>query len=211
MKYKSFYFKFLTFFLKKPMIRKFGEKSTKESLKKAKPVYREMIEKTEDIGKDNPMAGNIYMGYVFMAICRAGNFKPDDFIDATADFMNGKIIKRLTSGLDLNKTEDLKKFSCLIHKRQEWVDSHSEYKNKTWDFNFDETLHKDGFYYYFTRCPMNTFARENGYLDVLPVACNTDYLSCAARKAVLHREQTLASGGDICDYWIVGDQDKNPK
>lgn len=47
MKYKSFYFKFLTFFLKKPMIRKFGEKSTKESLKKAKPVYREMIEKTE--------------------------------------------------------------------------------------------------------------------------------------------------------------------
>ena len=211
MKYKSFYFKFLTFFLKKPMVRKFGEKETRESLKRAKPLYREMIEKTEDIGQDNPMAGNIYMGYVFMAICRAGNFTPDDFNDVTADFMNGRIIKKFTSGLNLNKTEDLNKFCCLMHKMQAWANAHPEYKDKTWDFNFDETLHKDGFYYYFTRCPMNKFARENGYLDVLPVACNTDYLSFAARKGVLHREQTLASGGDICDYWIVGDQNKNPR
>ena len=79
------------------------------------------------------------------------------------------------------------------------------------DDNFDESRHKDGFYYHFTRCPMEKFARENGYLDVLPIGCNTDYLTCELNHGVLHRQSTLAEGGDICDYWIVGDKVKNPQ
>ena len=27
---------------------------------------------------------------------------------------------------------------------------------------------------------------------------------------ILHRDYTLASGGNICDYWIVPDQINNP-
>ena len=36
-------------------------------------------------------------------------------------------------------------------------------RNKTWDFNFDDSKHKDGSYYYFTRCPLNDFARKYGF------------------------------------------------
>lgn len=68
-----------------------------------------------------------------------------------------------------------------MHKIAVWADEHLEYRNKTWDFNFDDTLHKDGFYYHFTRCPMEKFARENGYLDVLIIGCNIDYLICEAK------------------------------
>lgn len=211
MKYKSLYFNFLTLFLKKPMIKKFGKETTKESLKKAKRIYRDMIEKTEDIGQDNPMAGNIYIAYIFMAICRAGDFKVEDFTDITTDFMHDKFIHKIISGLDLNKPKDLQKLSCRLHEMAAWADNHPAYKDKTWDFNFDETLHQDGIYYHFTRCPIEKFARENGYLDVLPIGCNMDYLTFEAKKAVLYREQTLGSGGDICDYWIVGDQIRNPK
>ena len=42
------------------MVRKFGKNKAKESLKKARSLYKQMIEKTEDIGANNPMSGNIY-------------------------------------------------------------------------------------------------------------------------------------------------------
>ncbi|MBF1269697.1 MAG: L-2-amino-thiazoline-4-carboxylic acid hydrolase, partial [Oribacterium parvum] len=83
--------------------------------------------------------------------------------------------------------------------------------DKTWDFHFDEKRHRDGFYYHFTRCPLEKFARENGYLDLLPLCCDIDHIAVERNKGVLHREQTLATGGTICDYWFVGDQTKNPR
>lgn len=69
-KYKGMYFTLMSLFLKRPMVRKFGKNKTMESLKKARSLYKQMIEKTEDIGANNPMSGNIYLGYVFMAVCR---------------------------------------------------------------------------------------------------------------------------------------------
>ena len=97
-----------------------------------------------------------------------------------------------------------------MNKISQWTEEHPEYKDKTWDFNFDKNLHKDGFYYHFTRCPMEKFARENGYLDLLPLCCGIDHIVIGKKRAVLHREQTLATGGVMCDYWIVGDKTENP-
>ena len=68
-----------------------------------------------------------------------------------------------------------------------------------------------GFYYYFTQCPLNTFARREGYLEVLPVMCDIDHITASLMHAKLNRKYTLASGGKVCDYWFVGDKMKNPK
>lgn len=211
MKYKGMYFPLISLLLRKPMRGKFGRKATSESIKKGKLIYRDMIEKTEDIGANSPMAGNIYMGYVFMAICRAGKFSVSEFMEVTTEFMHSKMVSKIMSGSDLNNPKDLKRLSAKLHKNAAWADEHPEYRDKTWDFNFDETLHKDGFYYHFTRCPMEKFARENGFLDVLMIGCNIDYLTVEARRAVLHRNSTLASGGDKCDYWIVGNKTEKPE
>ena len=66
-------------------------------------------------------------------------------------------------------------------------------------------------FYYFTRCPLNDFAREYGYIEVLPVCCELDYILTEASHGKLIREYTLAEGGPICDYWIVPDKMKNPQ
>lgn len=211
MKYTAKYYNMFSFFLKGPMTRRFGRKSASQSIKRGKMIYRDMIEKTEDVGADNPMAGNIYMGYVLMAICRAGDYPIKEFSEVTAEFIRSKLVKKLMGGKDLNRSEDMEKMRVKMRAMAKWVEDHPEYKEKTWDFNFDESRHKDGFYYHFTRCPMEKFARENGYLDVLPIGCNTDYLTCELNHGVLHRQSTLAEGGDICDYWIVGDKVKNPQ
>lgn len=169
-----------------------------------------MLEKTDDIGANNPMSGNIYLDYVFMAVCRAGNFNVDDFKEIIVEFTNNKLINKVISMLDLNNPKDMEKLTRQMYKIKEWTDNHEKYKDKTWDFNFDKNFHKDGLYYYFTRCPMEKFARENGYLDLLPLCCGLDYILIEKRKAVLHRQQTLATDGEICDYWIVGNKIKNP-
>lgn len=97
-----------------------------------------------------------------------------------------------------------------MHKCADWAAAHPE-DTKTWDFHFDESLHEDGFYYYFTHCPIADFCKKHGYEEINPVLCNIDYKTCAMRHAVLHREYTVAGGGSACDYWMVGDQIGNPK
>ncbi len=48
-------------------------------------------------------------------------------------------------------------------------------------------------------------------MEILPVICDIDFLTAKARGAVLHREQTLATGEKMCDYWFVGDKVENPE
>ena len=52
-------------------------------------------------------------------------------------------------------------------------------------------------YYHFTRCPLNDFARKYGFLEVLPICCDMDYITTEYSHGILHRDYTLASGGDI--------------
>ena len=63
----------------------------------------------------------------------------------------------------------------------------------------------------FTQCPLNNFARKEGYLEVLPVMCDVDFLTAKLMHFTLHREHTLAGGGEVCDYWYVGDDSRNTK
>lgn len=123
-----------------------------------------MIEKTEDIGANNPMAENIYLGYVFMAVCRACNFNIDDFKGTITEFFNNKMVSKALSKSDLNNPSDMENFQKQMNKISQWTEEHPEYKDETWDFNFDKNPHKDGFYYHFTRCPMEKFAREMAIL-----------------------------------------------
>ena len=213
MPYKETYLRLFSFLLKKPMIQQYGKDLTRKTLKATPAVYRGMLEKTDDIGAENPMAGNIYMGFIFLAIWKAadGAISVNSLRSVVDAFMARPIVKKIMSGKDLNRQEDLKAAEEKFHRMQKWADAHPEYKEKTWDFNFDKSKHRDGVYYHFTRCPMEKFARENGFLEVLPVACEIDYKTTAFSHGVLHRDYTLATGGPVCDYWIVPDQVKDPE
>ena len=54
------------------------------------------------------------------------------------------------------------------------------------------------------------FMITNTVTRILPVCCDIDYITAEYNHGVLHRDYTLATGGNICDYWIVPDQIKNP-
>jgi len=212
MKYKGTFIKVFPILMKKYMLEQYGKNVTRNAFKKAPAIYRDMLNNTEDIGSDNPMAGNIYMAFVFMAIWKAsdGAIDVDGYRTVVRNFLTKSPARKFIGKSDMNDPEDVKKAKEKFRRMQAWVDEHPQYRDKTWDFNFDETRHKDGSFYYFTRCPINDFARKYGYLEVLPVCCELDHIITEASKGRLIREYTLATGGSVCDYWIVPDKLKNP-
>ena len=213
LKYKGTYIRMFPLMMKRFMVEQYGKELTKKVYKKAPAIYRDMLMKVEDIGSDNPMAGNIYMAFVFMAIWKAadGAIDTDSYRIVINRFITESFARKFIGGSDMNKPDDVIKAKKRFRKMQQWADDHPQYKDKTWDFNFDESRHKDGSFYYFTRCPLNDFARKHGYLEVLPVCCGLDHILTKASHGRLIREHTLAAGGPVCDYWIVPDKLPNPQ
>ncbi|MCD7812085.1 MAG: L-2-amino-thiazoline-4-carboxylic acid hydrolase [Ruminococcus sp.] len=208
MKYTSKYWVVIAPFMKGLLTKKYGKTASREYMRKAKHIYRQMLRQAEDIGAKNPMASNIYMSFVFMAIWKAadGAMTPNDMRDMTKELLGKEIIRKVMGRMDLNREKDMNQLKDMLRKNVGWIDAHPQYRDKSWDFNFDETPDNSALTYHFTRCPINDFARAYGYMEILPVMCEMDYLTAALYHAKLYREQTLASGGSMCDYRYVGDR-----
>lgn len=212
MEYTNKYWKMIIPIVKKGLVRRFGKEETASLLQKADAIYRDMLNRADDIGKDNPMSSNLYEGLIFFAIWEAadGKISIDDLREITHEVMGFPLMKAVGIFVNANKS-GLARLEKRMHKNAEWLEVHPQYKGVSWDFNFDKTKHSEGFYYHFTRCPLNDFARREGYLEVLPVMCEIDLLSASLMHAKLIRRQTLASGGEMCDYWFVGDKSPSVK
>jgi len=174
MKYTGKYYKLFTLFMRRYLRDQYGREITQKALRKAPAIYKDMLFKCDDIGYDNPMAGNIYMCFVFLSIWKAadGDIDTESYRIVVNKFMRSGFVSKFMSGRDINKPEDLQKAKDKFHKMQDWADAHPLYKDKTWDFNFDDSKHIDGSYYHFTRCPINDFARKYGCLEALPICCD---------------------------------------
>lgn len=212
MEYTDKYWKMIIPLVKKDIVKRFGKEGAASLIQKTDSVYRDMLNRADDIGKDNPMASNLYEGLLFLALWEAadGKISVDDLREITRAVMQFPAMKVVGLFVNANRS-GLEKLEKKMHKNAEWLEVHPQYKGVSWDFNFDKTKHSEGFYYHFTRCPLNDFARREGYLEVLPVMCEIDLLSAELMHAKLIRKQTLASGGDCCDYWFVGDKSPSAK
>lgn len=159
------------------------------------------------------MASNLYEGLIFLALWDASDRKisVDELRTISEEMMSFPLLKAMGLMINANKKSGMARIAKMMHKDAAWLEAHPQYKAYSWDFHFDETKHQDGFYYHFTQCPLNTFARKEGYLEVLPIMCDIDYKTAALMHAKLYRDHTLAGSGEVCDYWFVGDKVENPK
>lgn len=213
LKYTGKYWAVLAPLIKRSLKRHYGKNFADRTMQSAKPIYRELLSRMDDIGADNPMASNVYMSFIFFAVYKAANGKITikALRKISTEVVSWKPMKLMGLFMDMNKPSGIRSMRKMMLKNAEWLEKHPQYKAVSWDFNFDEHKHKDGYYYHFTQCPLNNFARREGLLDVLPVMCDMDHLTAGLMHAKLHREHTLAGGGKVCDYWYVGDRMKNPK
>ena len=149
-------------------------------IKRSKPIYRDLLAKVEGVSDQNPMASNITMSFIVIAVWLSSDRKitPAQMSQAMEYVVAWRPLRLLYGTINMNTRKGIESFGRMMHKNADWATAHPEDTN-TWDFHFDETLHQDGFYYHFTHCPIADFCQKYGYEEINPVLCNTDYKTMA--------------------------------
>ena len=68
MEYTNKYWKMIMPLVKKSLVKRFGKEETALLVQKTDAIYREMLNRSDDIGKDNPMASNLYECLIFLCL-----------------------------------------------------------------------------------------------------------------------------------------------
>lgn len=58
-------------------------------------------------------------------------------------------------------------------------------------------------YYLITRCSICTYIKKIGVSELMPLFCELDEVTITLQHGLLHQKQTLANGGEYCDYFIT--------
>ena len=75
MKYIGKYWIMLAPLVRRSLKWHYGKDFAEQVMKKAKPIYRDLLNRMYDIGADNPMASNVYTSFVFIAVWKAAEGK----------------------------------------------------------------------------------------------------------------------------------------
>lgn len=208
MKYKGFYFLLFKGPMKKVLIEKYNKAYALEIIKNSKKVYRELVKNMDYIGDDNPMAYNEMFALVFVAPYIASEKKiPPETIQ---EMMRRSLyfVKWYFSLINLNTKRGKEANKKNIIKYYKW---YTEEKEKLYPTSFKVDFvgepYEGACYYRITRCPICAYTKKLGVDELMPLFCELDELMISLQHGVLHRKETIAKGGDFCDYFILGDKE----
>ena len=211
MKYNGLYWALFAPMIRRSIARRFDRTLALQSVRRGKEEYRRLLSDADDLGPGNPMAMNAYFAYVFAAAWLGTERKvsPDEMALVMTDVLESRLLRTVFGLTDLNRTP--KKWERDMKKYEAWHQKNAKEYPVNWVVHFDEARHRDGSYYFFTRCPICEFCRREGISELMPALCSTDEVMFRLQHGKLYREHTLARGEEMCDYWIVGDKVRNPK
>ena len=117
-------------------------------------------------------------------------------------------VKWYFSRTDLNTEKGKAENKKSITKYVKWYTPEREKQYPTsFKVDFVGQPHEGACYYRITRCPICVYAKKLGVAELMPLFCELDSVMIALQHGVLHRSQTIASGGDYCDYYITGSRE----
>lgn len=211
MKYVGIYWTLFAPMMKKGIARRFNSELAERSIRQGKKEYKRLLSHADELGPGNPMATNAYFAYVFAAawLGSGRRITPDEMGQVMKDVLESRLLRTVFGMTDLNRNPN--KWERDMRKYEAWYQKHGKDFPVNWVVNFDETAHRDGSYYYFTRCPICEFCQREGIAELMPALCSTDEVMFRLQHGRLHREHTIANGDPVCDYWVVGDKVMEPR
>ena len=208
MNYNGFYYRMFESSMKKVLVEKYGKQYANEIMRKSKKTYRELVEKADDIGDGNPMAYNELFALAFVAPYVASEKKiPPETIQ---EMMRRGLyhVKWYFSMTDLNTPRGKAENKKSITKYVKWYTPEKEKLYPTsFKVDFVGQPHEGACYYRITRCPICIYTEKLGVSELIPLFCELDNVMITLQHGVLHREKTLAAGGEYCDYYITGNKE----
>ncbi|MBQ9228175.1 MAG: L-2-amino-thiazoline-4-carboxylic acid hydrolase [Eubacterium sp.] len=213
MQYKGIYWTVFSPLIKKSITARYSAALAEKAIKNGKAAYRGLLSRADELGPGNPMAMNAYFAYVFAAAWLGTDkeITPEGMGEVMTDVLTSPLLKTFFGMTDINSKSGATKWYRDMKKYETWYDKNKDAYPVNWVVHFDEAVHRDGSYYRFTRCPICEFCKREGIEELMPSLCATDEVMFRLQHGVLHRQHTLARGEGECDYWIVGDQVKDPQ
>ena len=208
MTYNGFYFRLFSGAMKRVLAEKYGPQYARGIMKKSKAVYRRLVEEADDLGKGNPMAYNALFALAFVApyVASEKRLPPETVQEMMRRALYS--VKWYFSRTDLNTEKGKAENKKSITKYVKWYTPEREKQYPTsFKVDFVGQPHEGACYYRITRCPICAYAKKLGVAELMPLFCELDSVMIALQHGVLHRNQTIASGGDYCDYYITGSRE----
>ena len=193
--------------MKKVLTERYNKACAAEIMRKSKRVCREIVERADDIGDDNPMTYNERFTLAFVAPYLASEKIPPETVQ---EMMRRSLyhIKWYFSRTDLNTAKGKAENKKSVVKYAKWYTPEKEQQYPTsFKVDFEGLPYEGACYYRITRCPICAYAEQLGVSELMPLFCELDEVMITLQHGVLHREQTLADGGAYCDYFITGDKE----
>ena len=208
MKYNGFYFWMFKWPMKRVLMEKYGKAYAAEIMKKSQKIYRKMVDEADDIGDDNPMAYNELFALAFVAPYVASEKRISS--ETVQEMMRRSLyhIKWYFARTDLNTAKGKAENQKSVVKYAGWYTPEKEKQYPTsFKVDFVGKPYEGAYYYRITRCPICIYAEKLGVSELMPLFCELDEVMITLQHGILHRRQTLADGGEYCDYYITGDKE----
>ena len=176
----------------------YDEAAAKEITDKAKPKYKEIVEKLPEFEKGDRFKMNIVGCAMLCAFILAMPRRPevDELTDFYAKAMMTPMMKWFCrkSGKSKFTPSDIARMKATAALKA------ADRNPYSWNMDFYEYPDGSGYEARFDRCGICTLMRELGLYDLTPAMCHLDYtMSEAGGVTDFVREYTLASGGPYCD------------
>lgn len=208
MKYNGFYFALFRGSMKKVLAEHYGKAFAQDTMKQAHSVYKKLVAETDDIGDDNPMAYNELFALAFVAPYLASGKRISPQV--AQEMMRRSLyhVKFYFGMVDLNTPKGKLANQKSILKYVKWYTLEREKQYPaSFKVDFVGKPYEGACYYRITRCPICAYCKKLGVEELMPLFCELDEVMIGLQHGVLHRQQTIASGGECCDYWITGDRE----
>ena len=161
-----------------------------------KEEYRAICRRAGDIGDSNTLLGSYALAAYFIALCRKGGTSPDEAIVFVEEGLRNSRLLKLGLGsargyFSEKHMEMRRKWSAETHKhayKNDWV---VDVLEQTPDYRF-------GFNY--LECGVCKLCRDEGCPELAKYLCSLDFMLVEVIGIRLTRTQTLAEGGDYCDF-----------
>lgn len=208
MKYNSFYCKVFKIPMNRVLKEKYGKAYADEIMKKSRLLYRRLVEEMDDLGEGNPMAFNALFALVFTApyLASEKRIPPEtvqEMMRRGLDF-----VRFYFAMTDVNTPRGKRKNAKSVMAYVNWYTPEREAQYPTsFKVDFVGKPHEDACYYRITRCPICIYMKKLGCEELMPLFCELDHVMIHYQHGVLHRQSTIADGGDYCDYYITGDRE----
>lgn len=169
-----------------------------EYKKKVKKEFKQMLERTPDIGGTS-LEKNLYIAAFVFSLHKA---EPERITPEVVDAMVTAVFDSPFI-VNVHKNKKCTLFTDKVQDEKLQESKASQNSKYELDWKFDYKKGVDEFYNTYTECGICKLGKRENCFEFVPCLCNMDERNYRNEGGILHRTKTLGNGDDCCDFHVI--------